>query len=241
MQMLCAPNRTAPRVDHGNDGALILMRCVRGADEECFPSSPGGAAAFAESLGEASACGALSRACVHEPSTGCGHIGLGAAYYLRDTGLLDVLRRQDKHTWVIRQDFFDSDIVGLWDWLCVPAWEPRTVQTAASRRGATASLWPLGVFTFRHVSTPRSGRGPAMRWCTASRSRSVTRVRHKQQPHGATSHHTPSHLWPGWRAHRHTRPPLHAPATTIAGGTTTPNSPWRGASCWSSTCRPTTT
>lgn len=143
MQMLCAPNRTAPRVDHGNDGALILMRCVRGADEECFPSSPGGAAAFAESLGEASACGALSRACVHEPSTGCGHIGLGAAYYLRDTGLLDVLRRQDKHTWVIRQDFFDSDIVGLWDWLCVPAWEPRTVQTAASRRGATASLWPL--------------------------------------------------------------------------------------------------
>ena len=101
--------------------------------ERCFPgvttggsakttgTTTGGANAFAEAMGEDTECGALARACIYEPqSADCGHTGRGMAHYVKDTGLLEVLRRDDKHTYAIRTETFDDDVDGLWDWLCVP-------------------------------------------------------------------------------------------------------------------------
>ena len=101
--------------------------------EQCFPGvttggpakmggkTTGGANAFAEAMGEDSECGSLARACIYEPqSADCGHTGRGMAHYVKDTGLLEVLRRDDKHTYAIRTETFNDDVEGLWDWLCVP-------------------------------------------------------------------------------------------------------------------------
>ena len=87
----------------------------------CFASVPGAAAAFAEALEEESECGALARGCLHEPALGCQHIGKGHAYYLRDTGLLELLKRDDKRVFVVREESFEADVAALWEWMCLPA------------------------------------------------------------------------------------------------------------------------
>ena len=99
---------------------------------ECFRTYPGAAQAFAESLDQPlTECGALARAFVHEPAAvGPSHIGKGVAYYTRDVGLLEVLRRPDKSAWIVRTENFDEDVAGLWEWLCVPEDQrPETVST----------------------------------------------------------------------------------------------------------------
>lgn len=73
-----------PLIDDGN----VLVKL-----QACFPH-PGAPQAFAEALDADTECGALARAFLHEPSViGKSHIGKGHAYYLRDTGLLEVLWR----------------------------------------------------------------------------------------------------------------------------------------------------
>jgi len=101
----------------------------------CFPTYPGAAQAFAESLDQPlTECGALARAFVNEPAAvGPSHIGKGVAYYTRDVGLLEVLRRPDKSAWLVRTEHFDEDVAGLWEWLCVPEGErPEAVSTHTS-------------------------------------------------------------------------------------------------------------
>jgi hypothetical protein len=89
---------------------------------ECFPQVPGGASAFGEALGQDSECGQLARAALHEPgSMNSWHVGKGHAYYLRDTGLLEVLRRPDKSSYVVRTEALQADAVGMLEWLCVPS------------------------------------------------------------------------------------------------------------------------
>ena len=89
-------NRTISAFNFGaTESRELFTPAMEKLYDGCFASVPGAAAAFAEALEEESECGALARGCLHEPALGCQHIGKGHAYYLRDTGLLEVLRRPD--------------------------------------------------------------------------------------------------------------------------------------------------
>lgn len=115
--------------------------------DECFPQLPGGANAFAESLGGSGRCAMLARACIYEPARGCRHLGRGHAYYLQQTGLMEVLRRDDKGLFVVRQESFEADMQRLWAWLCVPrAKRPATpaVHAGASPRQSDRALSARG-------------------------------------------------------------------------------------------------
>ena len=76
-------------------GAKSLMRFAGGEAmyaqlyDACFPH-PGGPSAFAEALDEPGACGDVARRCVHEPE--CSHLSAGAAFYMKDSGVLKVCR-----------------------------------------------------------------------------------------------------------------------------------------------------
>jgi len=119
-------NRTISSFNFGDDGEKTVSPLSEAMYNTCFPTMPGGGAmsAFAEALGDDSVCGTIARACLFDPAFDCGgsHISRGYAYGLRDTGLLDVLRQDTtRRVWLVRQESFDEDLAGLYDWLCVPA------------------------------------------------------------------------------------------------------------------------
>jgi len=89
--------------------------------EDCFPELPGGVARFADAMAGHGECANLARACLHDSGMYCNHLSKGHSYFLVQNGLLSLLRRPDKHAYVVRAEHLEEDINGLLDWLCVPA------------------------------------------------------------------------------------------------------------------------
>lgn len=118
---------------------------------ECFPQLPGGVNAFAEALGDASPCGMIARSCLFEPARDCRHLGKGHAYYLQNTGLLEILRRRDKQLLVVRQEAFDSDVAAMWEWLCVknPPTQNSSVHSYSSARAKDTAISARGLQLLR--------------------------------------------------------------------------------------------
>ena len=121
---------------------------------DCFPELPGGVSRFAEALSEDGECADLARACVLDVTMHCEHMSKGHAYFLSQplapgANLLGILRRPDKHSFVVRQEKIDADMDLLMDWLCIPVPDrsaelgivhvgyPRESDTAVSDAGRT--------------------------------------------------------------------------------------------------------
>ena len=85
---------------------------ILGALSECFPELPGGANAFAESLGSEGNCSDIARRALLDSDSGSGHIAKGFAWYLLsksrgveavDDRIVDQMRKPGKHVFHVSQ------------------------------------------------------------------------------------------------------------------------------------------